>query len=61
MKLCALLQINQEDGDIVEPGKKKSAQQAQLPRSKLCRLSSAIHAVEKLDEIGKMSQRVVVK
>lgn len=46
MKTCALLQINQEDGDIVEPGKKKSAQQAQLPRSKPCRLSSAIHAAE---------------
>lgn len=62
MKLCAPLQINQEDGDIVEPGKKKeSAQQAQLPRSKLCRLSSAINAVEKLDKMGKMSQRVGVK
>lgn len=58
MKLCALLQINQEDGDIVEPGKKKkSAQQAQLPRSKLCRLSGAIHEVEKVDKIGKTSQR----
>lgn len=57
MKLCALLQINQEDGDIVEPGKRKSAQQSQLPRSKLCRLSRAKHAV---GEIGKMSQRAGV-
>lgn len=46
MNQCALLQINQEDRDIFEPGKKI----CQLPRSKLCRLSSAINAVEKLQK-----------
>lgn len=56
MKLRALLQINQEYGDIFEPGKKS----AQLSRSKLCRLSSAIHAVEKLHKTGEMSQMVGV-
>lgn len=48
MNQCALLQINQEDRDIFESGKKKKIRQ--LPRSKLCRLSSAINAEENLQK-----------
>lgn len=55
---CALCSRLIRKTEILLSLGKKTAQQAQLPRSKLCRLSSGIHAVEKLDKICKMSQRV---
>lgn len=58
MKLCAPLQINQGDEDIVEQ-EKKIAQQAQLPRTKLCWLSRGINSVKnKLDKTDQMNLRV---
>lgn len=58
MKLCALLQINQEDGDIVELGKKNLHNRHSCPGLSSVGLAVEYMQWKKLDKICKMIQRV---